>query len=338
MILACAYNETVSMPMASLKPSCTTFYHVPTRVRSGLRVERVASSLPASNSVGTDVSQKTIKRIRTAVGWLLLNAKEKHLASSSEGWQGTFKVNFITLTLPAKQNHSRSLITRVCLDSFLKQMRRHFDLQNYVWRAEYQSNGNLHYHICTDKYIPWHRIRYYWNQATELLGYVSDYQRRFENMPFREYCQLLDPYCRKSRADLQRSFNHGIISRWRDPNSTDVHALNKVKNVAAYISKYMSKTDNKKAVVVAESENERKNTGRYFGLSHSLSKLKGVLIEAVEVVDQVLEEIRAAKKVRSVISQYYKAMFVRLEDIVEKSETLARIVKDYVTSTGYNSG
>jgi hypothetical protein len=98
---------------------------------------------------------------------------------------------FVTLTLPSVQMHSDNDIKEHILHPFinwLKQssdeyykrggmrgMQKGFGVKGYFWRAETQQNGNIHFHLLCDKYVPWDRIRQKWNECCESLGYVTTY-------------------------------------------------------------------------------------------------------------------------------------------------------------------
>lgn len=160
------------------------------------------------NSTEGIISEKARKRIEVALYWLLLKAKVKKVWCNDEGKMFTFKINFITLTLPTTQEHSDEEIKSVVLKSFIDKCSRSHGLVNYIWRAEAQANGNIHFHLTTDVFIHYKKIQQMWNDSCELLGYVS----RFE-------------------------------SKWkhRDPPSTSVESVKHVKNIARYLSKYISK-------------------------------------------------------------------------------------------------
>lgn len=148
------------------------------------------------------------KRLEKAITWLIFGAKNKRITDMQTGKTFTFKINFLTLTLPATQQHSDQEITSRCLKNFLDVCRKNIDLTNYIWRAEAQANGNIHYHIVTDKYIHYNDLRKWWNQSLELLGYISAYEKKWKH---------------------------------RNPNSVDVHSVKHVDRLASYLSKYMAK-------------------------------------------------------------------------------------------------
>lgn len=137
---------------------------------------------------------------------------------------------FVTCTLSSQQIHCDKTINRKILVPFIINLGRKHRVKNYVWKAELQENGNIHYHILTDRFIPWRELRDLWNSCQEKLGYISRFEEKHKH---------------------------------RDPNSTDIHSLKKIKNVHAYIGKYMSK-----------DSTERLICGHTWGRSDNLIKLQ----------------------------------------------------------------
>lgn len=184
------------------------------------------------NEHGGTLSKKAITGLRNSINWLCLAAKKKRVYlkqtqpsqvgndyTSTGKYLGNpktegnksffFKVNFITLTLPDTEKPiSDRDLQKQLLNPFLTYMRKYHNLTNYVWRLEFQANGKLHVHISTDTFIHYEKIRDTWNRLLDKNGYMDLFYKK-----------------------------HGH----RDPNSTDVHATKKIKNMAAYLAKYMSK-------------------------------------------------------------------------------------------------
>lgn len=115
---------------------------------------------------------------------------------------------FITLTLSAKQVHSDNEIKHKLLNHFLTWFRTQKGVKNFIWKAEKQENGNIHFHIIGDQFIHHKEIKRYWNICQNVLGYID----RFEDK-----------------------------NGHREPNSTDIHQLKNIENPAAYITKYFTK-------------------------------------------------------------------------------------------------
>jgi len=118
-------------------------------------------------------------------------------------------------------------IKRNLLNRFLIESKRKIGLNNYVWKAETQKNGNLHFHLTTDKYYDSTLLRDTWNNIQKSFG-------------------LLDSFYKK--------YNHF------EPNSTDVHSVQSIKFLDAYLLKYLKK----------EVDNRRSVVGRKFGCSKNL--------------------------------------------------------------------
>lgn len=153
----------------------------------------------------TTFSKKKLKR---AIGLMVATAKEKEAPNFKTGKTFKFKVNFLTFTLPASQDKIEDKQIKVCLDNWIKRAKRKHKLNSYVWRAERQANGNLHFHMITDVWIHYEKIRNDWNDCLRPTGLIEKFKAK-----------------------------HGH----ENPNSTDVHAVWKVKNLTQYFVKYMSK-------------------------------------------------------------------------------------------------
>lgn len=143
---------------------------------------------------------------------------------------------FVTLTLSSKQDAEDVEIKRDFLNHFLIKAKRKWNISNYVWRAEPQKNGNIHIHILFDRFVKWQEIRNVWNEIQDKKGYVQQFVK---------------------------------VHKKENPNSTDVHRLQKINNPAAYICKYMTKADE-----LEKGEKRRKILGRVWGMSDKLRSLE----------------------------------------------------------------
>lgn len=147
-------------------------------------------------------------------------------------------ISFLTLTLPSKQTNSDLEIKRKILDPFLKKLFRKYLVTAWIWKAESQINGNIHFHVLVNKFCAWKEIRKDWNNAVQKFGYIDEFEKK-----------------------------HGH----RDPNSTDAHGLYKDKKgekisfIGAYMAKYLSK---------GIEDGYRGIEGRVWGCSDNLKYLK----------------------------------------------------------------
>lgn len=143
------------------------------------------STIPPTFTVKNDIqSSKSLCRLKNAVNWMLLFADKKEVKTKidkSAPWSKDnikkwwFRLAFITLTLPDDQQHSDSEIKDHMLQPFLYWLQRYYNC-SYVWKAETQINGNIHFHITIDQFVPWKSIRAKWNKIMSNHGYCKIYQ------------------------------------------------------------------------------------------------------------------------------------------------------------------
>lgn len=175
------------------------------------------------------LSPKAISRIKTAINWLIVSAKEKYVYNKATNKRFNFKVNLITLTIPdTKEKITEHAFKTKLMHPFLVYMKKYYGLKNYVWKVEFQKNGKLHLHLTTDTFISHHVLRHYWNSLLKKNNFMDEFIEKYKH---------------------------------DNPNSTDVHAVWKVKNLGAYISKYMSKNEETEEII----------NGRIWGCNYELS-------------------------------------------------------------------
>lgn len=120
------------------------------------------------------------------------------------------KLVFLTLTLSSKQLHTDNEIKRNMLNLFLIQLNRSYKMVNYLWKAEKQKNGNIHFHIITDVYIDKNEVNHLWDSILFKWGYLN----------------------------TQPTFTNDYTSP-----STRIECVNDSTTVGSYMGKYMSKSD-----------------------------------------------------------------------------------------------
>jgi hypothetical protein len=229
-----------------------------------------------NNSHNGSMSKKATRRITNAVNWLVASAKQKWVFDKASSRRYSFKVNFITLTLPTLDHGvTDHQFKSVLLHNFINTCRYKYDMKNYVWKVETQANGNIHAHFTTDTFIHWKSVRDVWNRILLKHGVIDKYRKKHENLTFDDYVDLYDPTKSKDIESLRRAFIQGCDASWNDPNSTDVHAVHKVKDIASYLAKYMGKSD----------DDRRKVKGRLWGCSTNLSETNKLMIELKSMDD-----------------------------------------------------
>jgi len=341
------------LPYISIKPGYISTYNLPEfqKKRTKRQVDNQINLL--NNNTNGMISRKANKRVKEAIDWLVLLSKQKKFKSKKTGKTYTFNINFVTLTLASKQIHSDQIIKSKLLNQFLLELKRDFKVMNYLWRAEAQKNGNIHFHIVTDKFIPHDWLRDVWNRIQNKLGYVDRYRefmQEYHKDGFKVREDLLKYWNYKSQL---RAYKTGMKGKWQNPNSTDVHSIRKIKNISAYLSKYCTKNGKTKFVpngksrtyhivengkkvsfkieCVKEVITERPILGKLWGLSHSLSKLSSAIDFRFGEVYQELAMIRKRFRDRVKEFDYTTVYYVSVREWLKVCKgALFRILSRYI--------
>lgn len=121
------------------------------------------------------MSPATRRHIRRSVGTWIRSVWAYRTQLKARWDPGKPYPVFITLTLPSPQVHDDRVINRKCLQPFILYLKRHHGITHYFWRAEAQENGNVHYHVLTDRYIDARDLQVAWNRCVNVLGYEDRY-------------------------------------------------------------------------------------------------------------------------------------------------------------------
>ena len=242
------------------------------------------------------MSIQSAKKLRTALNWMVYLSNEKQTYVKEIGRTIKFRLSFITLTLPASQIHSDQEIKDRCLVPFLQWLRDSAKVKKYVWKAEIQKNGNIHFHITIDKFIHYKRIRQQWNKNLTTLGYIKRFQAQ-----------------------------HNKIS----PPSTEIKSVKNVKNLGAYLAAYLAPGNNSRNKKTKPEYNIRIISGRLWGVSSYLSKLKSLKItEDFPEFNYLLKYIKGLA-VKSFHQDYIHVYYIT-------SDVFNEIVDSYTDRIGFD--
>ena len=245
-----------------------------------------------------ELSKQALKDLRNKISWLLFISDQKTFFDKQRKKNISFKNNMITLTLSDIQIHTDNFIKSKMLDVFLQWLRDRNKKVNYVWRAETQRNGNIHFHIVTDQFYHYLDVRQRWNAIQSRYGYTENY----------------------------------AIKHWsHNPNSTDVHRLKGIKNTEAYLTKYMSKSlcsDNLGLKIYTRMSgknliwkyildpagkvnhrHERLITGRLWGCSQLLSSINNIRVLVNDQLSSVIDQAIKKQLVTLVHDDHYSLFF-----------------------------
>jgi len=261
-------------------------------------IEEQSTFLNSRRKADGKVSEQAKRKIGKAIEYLVTIASDKKVHEKLSGKTVIFKLAFLTLTLPSKQIHPDTEIINTCLNSFFNECRKWYNVNNYVWRAEKQKNGNIHFHIITDKFIPYYEARNRWNRIVNKLGYVD----RFKEI-------------------------HGH----KQPNSTDIHSTRKIKNLKAYLVKYMAKDHNQEHNEQITDESITQQTGRIWGCNHELSNARGLNLIVDSEIDSELRRVLTKPEVRKYEGNYFTVYYLDYHLLLKYgSEILFKYFSDYL--------
>lgn len=158
-----------------------------------------------TTSTSNTLSRNSAMKMRRAISWLVASAEVKKVYEKKYKKLVPWRINFITLTIPAQNGIDDRKIKRV-LNAWVKYARYQHGLTNYVWKAEPQARGEIHFHIISDCYIHYSTVTYSWNRLLK---------------------------------------KHNLIGKHEAPNSTDIHAVIEqgIKDLTGYVVDYMQKKE-----------------------------------------------------------------------------------------------
>jgi hypothetical protein len=174
--------------------------------RSDTRIGNLKGQLPKGDLSSMHqgmISANAKTKMRNAILWLDASAKFKWCYSKKSGKWFRWRLNFIHLTLPVQGTRSDKLIKKI-LNKFFLYAYRKTGLRSYVWKAEPQQRGEIHFHITSDCFIWKNTLQNIWN------GCLRSY---------------------------------GLLGNHENPPSTRVHPTSNIKLLTAYLVKYMTKND-----------------------------------------------------------------------------------------------
>lgn len=288
----------------------------------------------ADNSHRGRISPIALRKIRKAIDYTVFLAAPKALPDTVHGRNFNFRLNFITLTLSSSQVHSDLVIKNKILQPMLNCFRQKYKVINYVWRAEKQGNGNIHFHIVTDKFIPWNELRNDWNKFQQGLGYVTRYrdqQIEFHKNGFKIRTELLKTW---SYEKQHSAYVKSCKNEWNNPNSTDVHSLRTVTNVKQYFVKYLTKDEQSSATKPGTGEQYSLLTGRLWGCSSRLTNIPGARADLDTEITAELLKLKSDPGIRTFQTDFFSISFIDIEKLaVSGYRVLPGLFEHYIKNT-----
>jgi len=250
------------------------------------------------------LSENAKSRIRRSIDFLELKSDVK--VQKTKTGEYKWKLNFLTLHLPAPQfeykesgkpvtffkisefekglyiqKFSDKDIKSKVLNQFLTELREVYKVNDYLWKAETQKNGNIHFHLTTNVYLPALEIRERWNRCLNKIGIIDYYHEKFSRMSFDDYRSYRLAVDGKLQLKaIKKAYEFGKKTNWLSPNSTDIHSTKRIVNMAAYLTEYICKNTSDSRLV----------DGRLWFLSKSLTSYKNKVVVVTEEIKESLEK------------------------------------------------
>lgn len=258
-----------------------------------------------------EISVNSQKNLRSKVEWLFQYARSRNVKTYTNKIIKNYKCGFITLTLPSKQKHNTAYIITQMLDEFLQQLRKRIKMINYVWRLEFQANGNAHFHIVTDSYCDYYLALKLWNKILGVHGYIEPYKNKMSSLSYSEYCKRFGTKKNGEKISndlLFKRFQYGKSTNWCSPNTVDCKNISRGGSISFYISKYFSKKEK------SSKKNELDNEENSFALrlcfwSRSLSRCKSESMP-IQYYDVNVWEVLKKMKVCIMLSLIIVLLFI----------------------------
>lgn len=282
--------------------------------KNGVKYDHLLTS---ERSAKGKVSQIARRKMSKSLDYLLLMANPKSATSLLTGRNFKFRIAFVTLTLPSQQVHSDNKIKSLCLNSFLIEIKKFYKVKNYIWRAEKQENGNLHFHIILDKFIPWSELRNRWNRIINKFGYVDRYRdnmQAWHKGGFQVRKELLKYWSKEKQL---KAFKRGKTTNWDNPNSTDVHSIKNIHNIKYYLSKYLTKNAEDQLQKEMFTDENKIQKGRIWGCNRDISSPKGCRITLDTNNQTIIEEIIKSSNCSEYQGDYFCVFDISFAELPE---------------------
>jgi hypothetical protein len=154
------------------------------------------------------------KRLTKAITLLVQASKKRWIYNEVIKKTVLHQLSFITLTVSdTEKKLTGKEAYKSLLSHFLAWLRRTKNCNTYIWKAELQKNGQIHYHITTPLFINYQELRDKWNNLQRKAGLLNKY----------------------------------IAAKGHDnANSTDIHSVKNINDLSAYLIKYIAKESQNK--------------------------------------------------------------------------------------------
>jgi hypothetical protein len=210
------------------------------------------------------------KRMSRSIDILIQVSKITYGLNQVTGKRQRHFLSYITLTIPSHYNISAQQGYDLMLKHFLQWLRRTKKVNTYIWKAEFQERGQLHYHITTPAWIHYQEIKDKWNNLLRSNHLMEEYI--------------------KETGDS-------------NPNSTDIHEVRNITGIAGYLKKeYYKSIQNQQTTGkiwdCSANLKSQKFFSVYFDMKLYYQSLKMEESQVIEFIDLEQCKVIKGKKVK----------------------------------------
>jgi hypothetical protein len=309
-----SYGHTVMQ----IRGSSILLYDEQVRMYSGggksiRRMENMRQQ--AKKAYSGAMTQGSRKRLAKAITIMCQATKPRWITNSVSNKMNYHRFAFITLTVSSPHNITARKAYDDLLSHFLDWMTRTVGAKNpaaktYVWKAELQKRGQIHYHITTPAFIHMHAIRDKWNDLQRRAGLLDEYAAKHlhYNAPSTDI---------KETRSVRRADKYLIKELAKSVDAIEVEVREKVLQMVERGELDASRIDEK----IEKLRTEKLSTvGKIWGCSGDLAGVGYFTLSETlrhgRMIDQWIREGKARK-----VSDDFFAVVI-LEDDVEPPDLL----------------
>lgn len=283
------------------------------------------------------LSKNAFRTLKRRINWLYYLSKPRHVKTYTGKDIFNFRVSFMTLTLPSVQNEPTINLSKKLINPFLTEVKQRTGMKNYVFKLEFQNNGNAHWHFVTDTYLDYFFILKLWNRLLKKHGYIAPYKEKMASMSLTDYVSFRNKAKKVEYSVCVKAYAKGNREKWEQPNSVDVKSVNSSTAIANYISKYFGKGFDIKTACNENDTPENSKSLRLWFSSRSLSKMNTISNYCEAVDYDIFSIVSHAKEIKEYVVDYAKVIFFEITSMAGNPRKWIEILlKNYSIKQGYH--
>ena len=129
------------------------------------------------------LKEATKKRLIKSIELMVMsvaNQPKKWAINPATGKSFSFYMNFVTLTVySTDRNVTSKEAYKTCLAPMLRWLKESQNVKLYIWKAELQQRGQIHYHLTIDSFVDMKKLQIKWNILQQKAGYLESFYVKY---------------------------------------------------------------------------------------------------------------------------------------------------------------